>query len=182
MEKSSIQSEIGNFTGDKILVIGYYNKDNLGDDAYQGVMGQFFPNHHLTFVGSRNLSLIDSSAYNGVVVGGGDIINDYFNDDIAPFLREFKGPKIAFSIGIPFPSLIIDKYLGHFDHVFTRNYEDIRCLQELLGSHRAHFIPDIALAYKPNYPNKSIVSDKRNITGIHKDDRSSFESSAWYRS
>src|SRR3972149_456015 len=43
MQQSSIQSEISNFSGNKLLVIGYYNKDNLGDDAYQGVMGQFFP-------------------------------------------------------------------------------------------------------------------------------------------
>lgn len=145
--------------GNKILVIGYYNKDNLGDDAYQGIMPQFFPNDHLTFIGSGRLSTIEASCYDAVIVGGGDIINDYFNDDIRPFLQTFKGTKIAFSIGIPFPSLINDKYLGHFDHVFTRNYEDVRSLQKLLGSHRAHFIPDIALAYKPNHPHKSIISD-----------------------
>ena len=97
-------------TGNKILVIGYYNKDNLGDDAYQGVMGQFFPNHELIFIGSRRLNTVNSSEYSAVIVGGGDIINDYFNDDISPFLRKFNGPKIAFSIGIPFPSLINDKY------------------------------------------------------------------------
>ncbi|CAH6421728.1 Polysaccharide pyruvyl transferase [uncultured virus] len=143
----------------KILVIGYYNKGNLGDDAYQGVMDQFFPNSILEFIGSRRLSTIKSEDYDAIVVGGGDIINDYFNNDIQPFLKNFKGPKIAFSIGIPFPSLINDKYLGHFDHVFTRNYEDLRDLQKLLGSHRAHFVPDIALAYKPSRPHKSITTD-----------------------
>ena len=159
MEESGIRSKISNKGSNRILVIGYYNKDNLGDDAYQGVMGNFFPDHELKFIGSKKLSTIDGSEYDAIIVGGGDIINDYFNDDIGPFLRRFKGPKIAFSIGIPFPSLINDKYLGHFDHVFTRNYEDIRSLQKLLGSHRAHFIPDIALAYKANHAHKSILSD-----------------------
>lgn len=134
----------------KVLVVGYYNKGNLGDDAYQGIMGRFFPKDNLTFVCANKVSTVNASDYDAVVVGGGDIINDYFNDHISPFLRTFKGPKIAFSIGIPFPSCITEKYLGHFDHVFTRNYEDLREIQKVLGSHKAHFIPDIALAYEPS--------------------------------
>ena len=149
------ESGVVGSTTAKLLVIGYYNKNNLGDEAYKEVMGKFFPNYDLTFVGSRRLGEIEPKEYEAVVVGGGDIINDYFNDDIRPFLIEFRGPKIAFSIGIPFPSLIKEKYLGHFDHVFTRNYEDIRDIQELLGSTRSHFIPDIALSYKASRPHKS---------------------------
>ena len=144
---------------DRVLVVGYYNKDNLGDDAYQPIMKHFFPDEHLEFINSRKLSTIKSENYDAIIVGGGDIINDYFNADIAPFLRGFKGPKIAFSIGIPFPSLITDKYLGHFDHVFTRNYEDLRSIQRVLGTNRVHFIPDITLAYKPNRPHKSMITD-----------------------
>jgi hypothetical protein len=132
----------------KILVIGYYNKGNLGDDAYQGIMGQFFPNHELTFVESGKIATINTDDYEAIIVGGGDIINDYFNQHISPVLKSFKGPKIAFSIGIPFPSLIKQEYLGYFDHVFTRNHEDIREIQKVLGSNRAHFIPDIALNYE----------------------------------
>lgn len=160
----------------RILVIGYYNKENLGDNYYQGVMGQFFPNTKLEFIGSDLLSTVKFEDYDAVIVGGGDIINNYFNNsisqflpagDLSPlsaeilkeFLHNFKGPKIAFSIGIPFSSVINEKYLGHFDHVFTRNYEDIREIQKILGSHRAHFIPDIALLYKPTNPNKSIMSE-----------------------
>jgi hypothetical protein len=143
----------------KVLVIGYYNKENLGDDSYQGIMGNFFPNANLEFIGSHELSKIKAEDYDAIIVGGGDIINNYFNDSISPFLRNFKGPKIAFSIGIPFPSLISEKYLAHFDHVFTRNYEDIRAIQKVLGSHRVHFIPDITLAYSSNYPHKNIISD-----------------------
>lgn len=143
----------------KILVIGYYHKNNLGDDSYQGVMGIFFPNDELDFIGSNKLSEIKAEKYNIVIVGGGDVINDYFNKDIKPFLLNFKGQKIAFSIGIPFPSLINDDYLGFFDHIFTRNYEDVYEIQKVLGSHRAHFIPDITLLYNTTSNNKNITSD-----------------------
>lgn len=128
-----------------ILVIGYFDKQNLGDEAYKLVMGNFFPGDTLTFVGSDKLASVERFSYDAVVVGGGDIINDYFNRHISSFLHVFKKPKIAFSIGIPFPDLIIDKYMGFFDHVFTRNMEDVRRIQQLLGANRAHYIPDITL-------------------------------------
>src|SRR3972149_3917945 len=144
----------------KVLVVGYYNKGNLGDDAYQDIMGRFFPGAILEFILSDLISTINPNGYDAVIVGGGDIINDYFMDKIRPFLEKFKhGPKIAFSIGIPFPSLINEKYLGCFDHVFTRNYEDIRSIQRVLGSHRAHFIPDICFAYRANQLHKDVATD-----------------------
>lgn len=146
----------------QILVIGYYNQGNLGDDAYQGIMGRFFPDHELIFVSSTRLTNRDPRAYDAIIVGGGDLINDYFNQTISPFLKSFHGPKIAFSIGIPFPSLIKTEYLEHFDHVFTRNYEDLRALQRVLGSHRAHFIPDIALNYHVSKP----LVDSANVCGV----------------
>jgi len=34
----------------EVLVLGYYNRGNLGDDAYVGIMGQYFPEQKLTFI------------------------------------------------------------------------------------------------------------------------------------
>lgn len=147
----------------KLLVIGYYNKDNLGDDCYQLVMGSFFEDFSLVFVNSSHLEKINLEEFNGIIVGGGDIINDYFNNHIKLPLSKFKGPKIAFSIGIPFPSLIKTGYLGHFDHIFTRNYEDVRDIQKLLGSHKAHYIPDIALSFNTT---KKKIKNTRKRCGV----------------
>ena len=96
-------------------------------------------------------------------MGGGDLINDYFTKDIVPVLKKFQGPKIAFSIGIPFPSLIKDEYLGYYDHIFTRNYEDLREIQKVVGAKKAHYIPDIALMYSPKIlykPPSEIIKPK----------------------
>lgn len=142
-----------------LLVIGYYDKGNLGDEAYKEIMGQFFPGDILDFILSDKISTVNVNLYDAIIVGGGDLINDYFNQKISLALQQFKGPKIAFSIGIPFPSLITAQYLGHFDHVFVRNYEDLRAIQKVIGAHRAHFTPDIALALKAKSP--SNLNDRR---------------------
>lgn len=132
------------------LVIGYYNHHNLGDESYKTIMPKFFPNHDLDFISSDNLDLINPSNYHCIIVGGGDIINDYFNNRLQPILSSFFGPKILFSVGFPFPELITTKYLEHYDKVFTRNYEDLRLIQQVVGAHNVHYIPDITLAYDTN--------------------------------
>ncbi len=125
----------------KILVISNTNKDNLGDESCQHIMPQFFPSYTLKFINSNHLSNINWSDYYAIIVG------DIINDNISSLLRKFKGPKIAFNIGISSPNLITEKYFGHFDHVFTRNYEDLRSIQQILGAYRVHFMPDICLNY-----------------------------------
>lgn len=125
-----------------ILVIGYYYHNNLGDESYRDVLGKFFPGDYLEFVDADKIKHIDGQKYDAIIVGGGDIINDYFVSKIKPYLKTFIGTKIAFSIGFPFPNLITEEYIGYFDHVFTRNLEDLRRAQKILGSHRAHYLPD----------------------------------------
>lgn len=146
------------------LVIGYYSRGNLGDESYKGIMGRFFEGKKLEFVSSDDLGMVNPEKYDAVIVGGGDIINNYFNEKIKPFLIGFRGKKIAFSVGIPFPSLINNEYLGHYDHVFSRNAEDIREIQKVVGSHRAHYIPDICLSYEANC--KLNVKNKQKTCGV----------------
>lgn len=145
----------------KLLVIGYYSRGNLGDESYMSLMPNFFPNYSLDFVSSDDLEGVDSSNYFGIVVGGGDIINDYFNTKIKSYLQQFKGPKLAFSIGIPFQSLITNEYFDHFDKVLIRNHEDLIPLQQLLGSERIGFTPDIGFSLT-----KTIESERDNIIGV----------------
>lgn len=130
-----------------LLVAGYYGEDNLGDESYQVAMRKFFPHFHLTFVHVANLTLEQANDYDGLVVGGGDIINNYFHGYLRDILLHYTKPKFAFSIGIPFPSLINEEYLGYYDHIFLRNYEDVRAVQRVVGSHRAHYLPDVSFSY-----------------------------------
>lgn len=141
------------------LVIGYYERDNMGDDAYVGIIPRYFPSFKLKFINSDELSEIkedEKGRYKAIIVGGGDLINDYFNNKIKPFLEDFGGMKIAFSVGIPFPELIKYEYLEMYDHVFTRNFEDIRDIQKLIGTEKVHYVPDACLGYECKKVSKSI--------------------------
>jgi len=140
MEYNIIQNPLN-----KILVLGYYDRGNLGDETYKQVIKKYLPHHQIDFTCVDDISILDDlSIYDCIIVGGGDIVNDYFFNKIIPILNRYDGPKFAVSIGIPFPSLITTKYFEIFDHVFVRNYEDIRDIQKIVGSYKAHFMPDLA--------------------------------------
>lgn len=139
----------------KILVIGYYHRDNLGDQAFITIFTQYFKGYHLDFRCSDDLKTtnLELDQYKCLIVGGGDLVNDYFFNNVRPLLANFSGIKIGLSLGIPFPSLITSNNFGHFDHVFTRNYEDVRALQAVMGSERAHYLPDFTFMLdRPSKP------------------------------
>ncbi len=153
-------NNLGSFDSkSKILVIGYYDKSNLGDDAYKYVMHKYFPNSILNFISSDCLHSLNWQEYNAIVVGGGDLINDYFNEHISIFLENVTIPKITF--GVPFPNLITPKYLSHYEYVFTRNIEDLSEIQKIVGSNKCHFIPDIVLNL--TYDNITPKVEKKHV-------------------
>ncbi len=127
----------------KILILGYYDRGNFGDEAYKVVMTEYLADYKLTFVCIDDINTINVNNFEGIVVGGGDIINDYFYNKLNPILETYCGFKIALSVGIPFPKLITTKYFEYYNHIFTRNYEDIRQLQRVTSTYKAHFLPDL---------------------------------------
>src|SRR4051812_41254581 len=72
---------------------------------------------------------------------GGDL-EEHFHHQVNPLLSSFVGVKIALCIGVPNPHLIKDEYLRNYDHVISNNLEDLRELQRVLGTYRAHFLPE----------------------------------------
>src|SRR5579871_4046125 len=128
-----------------IGIIGFYNRGNLGDETYKlAVPALLGPRYNYVFICSDDIE-VDRDKLNQadiLFIGPGDIINNYFFESIDPILSSFKGPKIAFGVGIPFPSLIDKEHFNMFDHVFIRNFEDLRKLQRIIGSSRTHYIPD----------------------------------------
>ena len=129
----------------KILILGYYDRANLGDEMFKITIPNFFPNCKLFFICVDDFKggLND---YQAIICGGGDIINDYFYKKFSDLFRTFQGPIFAFGIGIPFPSLIRKGYLDLYDHVFIREKTDLMKMQRRLGSNYAHFLPDLGFS------------------------------------
>lgn len=149
------------------LVLGFYDRANLGDETYKIVFTQYFQNYNLTYLCIDDINeTTDVNNYAGILIGGGDIINNYFYGKYNKLIQNYKGIKLAVSIGIPFASLINEKYLKDFDHIFTRNYCDVREIQKIVGYDKAHYLPDLAFILNQPKFNLNIENNKKKTCGI----------------
>lgn len=133
-----------------ILIFGYYFRQNWGDDLFEYVFKNHIFNdtskYNITF---KNLDDLEKnvSAYaniDKVIIGGGDIINDYFFDDrkIKLFRQYFQSKPIYFvGIGLTYPNLINVMDIG--DYFFMRNSTDAKHAKSRYGDQYAFNIPDI---------------------------------------
>lgn len=126
----------------KTLVLGFYDRHNLGDEQYKETISLIYPN--CTFQCMDDATVIpDDITY--LVIGGGDVINEYFMSKLKRLLLEtsFQGLVTAFSVGIPYPKDDA-KYLRMFDHVFARTSTDYDIACSEIGSRNVTLIPDAA--------------------------------------
>lgn len=149
-----------------ILVLGYYDRHNLGDDMFKLTMPKLFPESTLTFTCTDDFNG-NHKNYDAIVCGGGDIVNDYFNKKITKLLTGFKGQVFAVGIGIPYPGLIKKGYLDIYDHVFIRERTDLMKIQRRLGSQYGHYLPDLGFALDfPECPVRDYKIEKKRRIGV----------------
>jgi len=131
----------------KVLVIGYYDRGNCGDEAYKTaiplILGE--KDFDYTFVCSDDIEEIPSST-DIVICGGGDICNQYFMTRIQRLVKHYTEPLYALSVGIPYSDGL--KYLNLFDHVFIRSKTDYQSAGEKIGFANVSCIPDVTLSLR----------------------------------
>lgn len=131
----------------RIIVLGFYNRDNLGDESYKYAFRTIFKsddvNVKLQFFCTDDIENIPIKT-DIVICGGGDIINPYFMDKIHKIVKNFYGPIYAVSVGIPFPSDA--HYLHIFDHVFVRSMSDYEVAIKEIGDNNVTFTYDLCFA------------------------------------
>jgi hypothetical protein len=144
-----------------ILVVGYYNHCNLGDEQYKLSIKYIFNN--LPYVKPKSVEFLDCDKLNDylvpentiIVLGGGDVLNTYFLDKInKKFIDMPNRPKIiAFSVGIPYNSIFLQpenlKKLEIFDHIYLRTRQDIPIFSQFFDKDRVSYLPD-ASCYLPD--------------------------------
>lgn len=150
---------------EKILILGYYDKHNLGDQAYQTAFSLLLPNRQLVFANPINLEQIPKDI-SIIVCGGGDIINDWFNDEFQRLLKDYYGTIYAVSIGITYDSTITQQYLGKFSQIYVRHKAHGRELAILKNTDNIYHVPDITFIIppSPSYPPASVQN--KPIIGV----------------
>lgn len=132
----------------RMIVLGFYDRNNIGDDSYTSSFRELFGNMYesITFACMDDIQSLpeDTSV---VICGGGDIINDYFMKKARRILHNFTGHIYAVSVGIPYPSCA--KYLNMFDHVFVRSARDFEIASQEIGTQNTTQCSDASVLMKP---------------------------------
>lgn len=128
-----------------VLVLGFYDRANLGDEIYKEAFRRIVPGAR--FVCTDDISQLDSKAlkaFDFVVCGGGDIVNSYFMKKIKMLIKPLRMPCYAVSVGLPYPSDA--HYFSLFDHVFVRSKSDAFYAIRELGAANVTCLPDLAFS------------------------------------
>lgn len=133
----------------RVVVVGYYYRDNLGDDQYMisipfllqmmGYIGE------ITFKNVSDLTENDFQEDDLIVLGGGDVIVPYFLDKLSIWTAGKNNRLLALSVGIPYVSCLNHPLLQKFEHVYVRTMQDKPLLRHY--GDNISFIPDACLFY-----------------------------------
>lgn len=129
-----------------IVVLGYYDRGNLGDDIFKCIFTKFFDRFKdakITIVNTDDIEKLPVET-SIVVVGGGDLINDYFINKIKLLTTGFMGPIYAFGVGIPYPNMIEEGALDIFDFIVHRNPLEHERLLKRYPAEMVRCYPDLS--------------------------------------
>ena len=135
-----------------ILVIGYYNHDNLGDEQYkisfQYMFDTFLPNrssYNIQYVDCDMLKVTTLSDNDIIILGGGDVLNEYFLDQITNKFQGKPNKIMAVSVGLPYSHILMNTTkLAIIDHIFIRTQQDLSLIKEYFCQERVHYLPDLS--------------------------------------
>lgn len=133
----------------RIAVLGYYNKNNFGDDLFAQAFRECVfdsDSYSLELFNLKDILNLDLTEFECVVIGGGDIVNKYYlNDAVLCKLAStsVETPVIFYSFGLSFPQLISQGILDVADFYFPRNKKDTELLQYRFGDSFVQYTPDM---------------------------------------
>jgi len=133
-----------------VHVIGYFGHSNIGDEQYKTTLlllfSQYLPNISLKFTDCDRLLSTDIEENSTIILGGGDVLNDYFLDTLSQKFRGKKNKIIAFSVGVPYTSIITNyiNKLSFLDYIFVRTPYDLELLSTKISKDRLFYCPDIS--------------------------------------
>lgn len=122
------------------VVLGYYNHNNVGDEAFKLVFEQLFADEKVEFV-----SDLDGHPDKEIIFGGGAVVSRYFTCHL-PAARKFHmvGCSLPFGRGDLELLRTVQDRLGR---MYLRSRSDVEIANE--AGFDAEFIPDIVFSLEP---------------------------------
>lgn len=139
-----------------LKIIGYYNHYNTGDEQYKISFLQVFD----TYLNSEyTCDFLDcDTIYNKqfdetdiIILGGGDVLNNYFLDKIHKRFHNTNNLILAVSVGLPYvDTLIKSDKLNIISYIFLRTTVDLELFKKYFFDDRIFYLPDLSLLLKNN--------------------------------
>jgi polysaccharide pyruvyl transferase WcaK-like protein len=140
-----------------VYIIGYYGHKNIGDEQYKLSFKYLFDKYmpsieNIEFVDCDLIKTRTFSDNDIIIVGGGDILNDYFLDEINKMFFGKPNKIIAISVGLPYNEILINSNkLAIIDYIFIRTQQDFKLFSQYYRADRIFYLPDVSY-YLSNLP------------------------------
>ena len=139
-------------TNTNICVIGYFGHSNTGDEQYlltfNYLLKTFLPNpahFNIQYIDCDHIKTHTFQDSDIIILGGGDVLNNYFLDQIISKFINKPNKILAVSVGLPYTDIIINtNKLNIIDYIFVRSKQDIPLFQQYFHPHRIFYLPDIS--------------------------------------
>lgn len=167
-----VKAAVGNVKN--VIVAGYFDRHNLGDDLFHEVWQYIFSkeklkSHRVQYVGLDELRVCqDLSTSDVLIFAGGDVLNYYFLSELKNILHrfQFKGQLYAFSVGIPYQVVIVDGLLDQFNFIMCRAKGDAFNLRRRFGENHVRYFPDLSVYMSELF---GIQKSKNNYLGLSRE-------------
>ena len=136
-----------------IYIIGYYGHANSGDEQYRltfkYIFDTYLPPSNIKYtIIHIDCDIIVDRVFNDndiIILGGGDILTDYFLDQIILKFRNKPNKILAVSVGIPYIDIVINtNKLYIIDYIFLRTKQDLDIVKKYFHPQKIYYIPDIS--------------------------------------
>lgn len=147
---------------ERIIVLGFYDRYNIGDEAYKLTIPSILNTKTQPKFQCIDDFNEDPNQYDIIIFGGGDIINSYFMEKAIQIIKDFKGRIYGLSVGIPFEN--DKKYLHMFDHLFVRSKWDYDIAASEVGERNVTLIQDAVTLLKPKINSSFIPKNPTTLS------------------
>ena len=137
-----------------ILILGFYDRKNFGDDNYKYIFQKLFgknSKYNINVICSDDCTHIPYNTHL-LIIGGGEILNEYFINKISNLLKpyKYKIPVYAISCELSSNEIVYSGKLNFIDYFIVRNLNDANILTSYYGKDNVLYKPDIVF-YLNNY-------------------------------
>ncbi len=155
----------------KIIITGYYKKDNTGDDIFEKVANKLFISNKQYEYNILSIDQLKSQSQgqiliDSIILFGGETLNEYFLSTLSLIKNQNQHIKLyALGVGLGADIDELKYYIPMFQYITVRHKTDLYMITNKFPNIRCDYIQDIAFKYKIKaYKEKDMKKINNNKT------------------